>query len=670
MRANKVDTMKSLVDYLNACRDHYYNDNVSMISDEEYDSLVDDLEAMERDLGFHLSNSPTHSVGYTSVSELSKVRHDIDLLSLSKTQDVSDLINMSKISEIILMHKLDGLTCLLTYENGNLIRAETRGDGFIGEDITHNYKSIIGIPETIPVNDRVHIIGEVIINKNDFDLVNSRVTGKKYSTQRNLASGSVRTLDSKVCASRFVRFICWNANDLSTDGTMASGFDKAASYGFTVVHCVKFIGDEMKSTVENMKQVAVAKGIPIDGIVAMYNDIKYGESLGKTEHHPRCGIAYKFYEDMYETNIKDVSWSIGRTGVLTPVANFYPVEIDGTMVSNASLHNVTQFDLLNLYYGDTIVVYKSKEIIPQIKFNMSAYDHDPDATRIPVPNKCPYCGSDTFEKSDIDSDSIFLYCSNNHCSGILSNKIEYILSRNCLNINGFATKTIDKILETGYVKSVIDIFKNKKQWSESLSHMQGFSTRSVGKLVNAIDHNSVEFYRFICALCIPEIGSGTSKVLSEIIAYNIDNIKKIQKHELVSVSGIGESVANSVMNWISDSENIAYMNELRSYINIKKETNNQSSNVLENKSFVITGKLNKHSRSDLEKIITDNGGSVIGAVYSKTDYLISNEINSTSSKTQAAKKHGVKIITEDAFMQMLNSADIYGNSLSEEGRLF
>lgn len=670
MRANKVDTMKSLVDYLNACRDHYYNDNVSMISDEEYDSLVDDLEAMEKDLGFHLSNSPTHSVGYTSVSELSKVRHDIDLLSLSKTQDVSDLINMSKISEIILMHKLDGLTCLLTYENGTLLRAETRGDGFIGEDITHNYKSIIGIPETIPVNDRVHIIGEVIINKNDFDLVNSRVTGKKYSTQRNLASGSVRTLDSKVCASRFVRFICWNANDLSTDGTMASGFDKAASYGFTVVHCVKFIGDEMKSTVENMKQVAVAKGIPIDGIVAMYNDIKYGESLGKTEHHPRCGIAYKFYEDMYETNIKDVSWSIGRTGVLTPVANFYPVEIDGTMVSNASLHNVTQFDLLNLYYGDTIVVYKSKEIIPQIKFNMSAYDHDPDATRIPVPNKCPYCGSDTFEKSDIDSDSIFLYCSNNHCSGILSNKIEYILSRNCLNINGFATKTIDKILETGYVKSVIDIFKNKKQWSESLSHMQGFSARSVGKLVNAIDHNSVEFYRFICALCIPEIGSGTSKVLSEIIAYNIDNLKKIQKHELVSVSGIGESVANSVMNWISDSENIAYMNELRSYINIKKATNNQSSNVLENKSFVITGKLNKHSRSDLEKIITDNGGSVIGAVSSKTDYLISNEINSTSSKTQAAKKHGVKIITEDAFMQMLNSTDISDNILSEEGRLF
>lgn len=674
---NVKDKISSLVEYLNVCRYHYYNNNTSIISDQEYDELYDQLEQLEKESGFVLANSPTQTVGYPVNKNRSTVTHEIPLLSLKNCKEIPSFSEFCSKSETLLMHKLDGLTCLLTYDNGNLVAAETRGNGITGEDIFDNAHVFIGVPSTIPDKRHIHVIGEAIISYTDFDMINETVIksgAEPYSNPRNLASGSATHSDPTICKNRFVRFVVWNANDLSTDGKMLSGMIIAKEYGFNIVHTIKLSNSDessIDSAISNMRLRAKKDSIPIDGIVAMYNDIEYGKSLGATDHHPRCGLAFKFYEDVYTSVIQDIEWSIGRTGVLTPVAIFDPKDIEGTSVSRASLSNITIMNSLNLHKGDSIGVIKADAIIPQIKCNLSESDHVTASNKFIPPNTCPYCGGKTIiRKQTDDSDSEYLYCDNYNCAGALSKRIEYFCSKQCANIDGFAEKTVKQILEIYPVKSVSEFFITMPEWMKVLESTKGFGKRSVAKLTKSFEKSKkIKLANFINALGINEVGKVTARVLSDLSGGTVDGFKKLTYTKLSSCSGIGSVTAGSVYKWLSDEDNIKTMNELLTVFTVADEECVDSYS-LSGSSFAITGLLNNYSRSELEEMIMSNGGSVVSSVTRNTTYLITNE-ESNSSKYRNAVKYGVKIISESEFISMIGNNNT--QSISDDvmsGRLF
>lgn len=651
---DKVKRIKELVEQLNEYRDAYYNEAKSDVSDAEYDRLFDELSELENETGVVYTNSPTQSVGYEVKSELEKVKHSHPMLSLDKTKSVDDLVKFVRDKDCILSLKMDGLTCLLTYENGELVQAETRGDGEIGELITHNARVFDNIPLSIDYKGHFEIEGEAIITYEDFDKINKSLPDdKKYKNPRNLASGSVRQLDSKIAAQRHIKFIAWKVPTDIASSSFINRLQYAVELGFDTVPLLPIRGncnaEFINIVVEQLQRRANERSFPIDGLVATYNDITYGESLGMTGHHPKHSIAFKFYDEEAETVLKNIEWSMGKIGSLTPVAIFDPVEIDGTMVERASLHNVSILTKLDLQIGDTITVYKANQIIPQVKENLSAKNRE--SAYIRIPSKCPVCESPTQIVKENDSE--VLMCTNPHCKGKLLGRVSHFVSKKGMDISGLSEETIKKLIELGWIAEITDIY-NLDQYYDRLSTMSGFGKKSVDKLRKSIENSkTVRLDKFIASLSIPGIGTSQSKELVKAFgAWDKFRDASVGYYNFTQLDGFGDVLNNNIHSWFEDMSNIA--DYLASLMTFESEDNSKTNNSLNGKSFVVTGKVYKFkNRDEVKEAIEKFGGKVTGSVTKSTFALINNDIESNSSKNKKAKELGVQIINEEQLIEML-----------------
>ena len=650
---DKINRLKELTEQLNHYRDLYYNNSESLISDKQYDDLFDELQTLEEETGIVMSNSPTNTVGYEVKSKLEKVKHSHPMLSLNKTKSTDDLVKFSDGKDCIISLKLDGLTVLNTYDNGVLCQSETRGNGEEGEIVTHNTKVFDNLPLNIPFDRKFEIEGEAIITQSDFEKIN---TNGKYKNCRNLASGSVRQLDSSITKDRHVKFIAWKIPFGVTTYTM--GFEIAIQYGFEVVPYVKYNSstDNIEKKIEELKTIAKEKSLPIDGLVITYNNVEYGKSLGMTGHHPKHSLAFKFYDDIYPTELLDVEFTMGKTGVLTPTAVFQPVEIDGTIVERASLHNVSIMKELGITHkGQIVNVYKANQIIPQID---SVEENDVEITDdnmiIPV-ETCPICGADT--KIVQENDSKVLICTNDNCKGKLLGKLVHFCSKNAINIEGMSEATLQFLIDKEWVKSFKDIYKldyYRQTWKE----YDGFGDKSVYKLLDVIENSrKTTLDRFIYALSIPMIGRSTSKDIAKYCHNSIDEFTFIMENtslEFAAIDGVGVSATTSLDNWWNTNRDMFYELAEEFVFSSKKENGNISVD-LSGKVFVITGSLTHYkNREELVSVIESIGGKVSGSVSVKTSYLINNDTESNSSKNKKAKQLNIPIISEQDFIDMIS----------------
>ena len=644
---DKTKRIKQLTKLLNEYRDAYYNRGESIISDYDYDNLFDELQKLE-ETGIILSNSPTQTVGYEVKSQLEKVKHSHPMLSLGKTKSVNDLIKFSNGKDCIISLKMDGLTVLNTYENGKLIQSETRGDGEEGELITHNAKVFDNLPLQINNTHRFEIEGEAIITKNDFELINSKLSEEnKYKNPRNLASGSVRQLDNKIAKERHVKFVAWKIPFGFTHFT--EGFNFAQSIGFEVVPYVTYNSktDDIDKKIEELKSIAKEKSYPIDGLVITYDDVEYGKSLGFTGHHPKHSLAFKFYDEEVVTILKDIEWGMGRTGQLTPVALFNDVFLDGTTVNRASLHNVTILKELQLGIGDEVTAYKANEIIPQLRDNLTR------SNTITIPSNCPVCGSLT--KIEKENNSEVLICTNPNCKGKLLGKLCHAVSKKALNIDGLSEATLQKFIDRGWLQCVEDIY-HLPLYKDKISRMEGFGAKSTKKLMENIEKSKdITLDKFISSLSIPLIGTTASKDIAKFCDYDIEKFKLIMgksPYKFTKIEGFGDKMAHSLFDWWSD--NVKEFLELERHFRFKKIENNINVDKLKGQNFVITGKLHHFANRDaLKEKIESLGGKVVGSISSNTSFLINNDVNSTSSKNTKAKKLNIPIISEDDFIKMI-----------------
>lgn len=651
----KLIRIKRLIKQLNEYRDSYYNDARPVVSDAAYDKLFDELSELEKETGVVYANSPTQTVGYVVKSELEKVKHSHPMLSLDKTKSVNDLVKFSRDKDCILSLKMDGLTCLLTYENGELVQGETRGDGEVGELITHNAKVFDNIPLTIDYKGHFEIEGEAIITYDDFNKINEFLSDdKKYKNPRNLASGSVRQLDSKIASQRHIKFIAWKVPTEVASNSFINRLQYAAELGFDTVPFLPIRGNSnaefINIVIEQLQRRANERNFPIDGLVATYNDITYGESLGMTGHHPKHSIAFKFYDEEVETVLKNIEWSMGKIGSLTPVAIFDPVEIDGTMVERASLHNVSILTKLDLQIGDTIIVYKANQIIPQVKENLSAKDRE--SAYIRIPSQCPVCESSTQIVKENDSE--VLMCTNPHCKGKLLGRVSHFVSKKGMDISGLSEETIKKLIELGWIAEITDIY-NLDQYYDRLSTMSGFGKKSVDKLRKSIENSkTVRLDKFIASLSIPGIGTSQSKELVKAFgAWDKFRDASVGCYNFTQLDGFGDVLNNNIHSWFEDMSNIA--DYLASLMTFESEDNSKTNNSLNGKSFVVTGKVYKFkNRDEVKEAIEKFGGKVTGSVTKSTFALINNDIESNSSKNKKAKELGVQIINEEQLIEMLS----------------
>ena len=660
---DKIKRLKELTEQLNRYRDSYYNNSESLVSDKQYDDLFDELQSLEEETGIVMSNSPTKTVGYEVKSKLKKVKHSHPMLSLNKTKSIDELKKFANNRDCLLMCKMDGLTVLLTYENGELIQAETRGNGEEGEIITHNAKVFENIPVHIDYTGHLEVEGEAIIVYDDFEKINSKLPeNEKYKNPRNLVSGSVRQLDSNIAAQRHIKFIAWKVPYVIKEKyaikTMVDRFSLIEELGFETVPqvIIKSWEEHYDEYIKILKEIAQEKGFPIDGLVMTYNDISYGESLGMTGHHPKHSLAFKFYDDIYPTELLDVEFTMGKTGVLTPTAIFKPVEIDGSVVERASLHNISIMKELGITHkGQTVNVYKSNQIIPQID---SVEDDDIEITDdnmiIPV-ETCPICGADT--KIIQENDSKVLICTNDNCKGKLLGKLVHFCSKNAINIEGMSEATLQFLIDKGWVESFKDIYKldyYRQNWKE----YDGFGDKSVDKLLDAIENSrKTTLDRFIYSLSIPQIGRSTSKDIAKYCHNSIDEFTFIIENtslEFAAIDGVGVSATTSLDDWWNTNRDMFYELKEEFIFSSKKENGNISVD-LSGKAFVITGSLTHYkNRDELVSIIESMGGKVSGSVSAKTSYLICNDSQSSSSKNQKAKQLNIPIISEEDFINMIS----------------
>ena len=644
-------SMYRLVENLNKYRDAYYNRSESLISDKEYDKLFDKLCALEKDMGYALTTSPTQTVGYEVKSKLEKVAHDYPLLSLAKTKDLNELNEFRGNQPYILMHKLDGLTTCLTYENGELVRAETRGNGYIGEDITHNVKTYLDVPIKIPYKERLVVVGESIIQIDDFEEINSKLPeGSKFKNPRNLVSGTVRQLDSRVCAERKVRFMPFNVLEGLDD--MNSLCDRLRYLGNMVFNVVEFLGFETlnrpitEKDIEDLKDIAKRYHIPIDGLVLMYDDIAYGKSLGGTSHHFNNGIAYKFYDETVETTLKDIVWSLGRYGQLTPVAVFDTVEIDGTEVSRASVHNLSIVKKLHLHIGDNITVFKANQIIPQIAENLSEDNGEP----IPYPEKCPYCGEPVVIEQMNDTEVI--KCSNNYCTGKLKLMLAHFVSKSAMDIEGLSKSTIDKLVDGSYIKKFSDIYRLPN--IETIN-IEGFAEKSQKNLVEAIEKSrKTTLDRVLNAIGIPNIGKTASKEIAKVCGGTPEEFLTLidNRYDFTQIADFGQIMHDSIRDYFDDESNVDQFITLVKELEFPKQQSGEiKQNILSGKTVVVTGSFENFTRESITEVIEGLGAKVTGSVSKKTDYLVVGE--KAGSKLDKAKSLGIEIINENKLMSIL-----------------
>ena len=648
----KHDLMKDIVAKLNKATKAYDRGEPYM-TDKEWDNLYFSLVELEKELGYALPDSPTQRIVYQAkVLELNKVSHNHSMLSLAKTKDLDEVKSFLGDKKVVIMAKMDGLTCSLRYVDGKLVSAETRGDGLIGEDVTHNAMVIKSIPKRINYKEELIVDGEIICTKEDF-----KSFEKEYKNPRNFAAGSIRLLDSAECAKRNLTFVAWDViKGFEQWPTLIDRFLCIKDLGFTIVPSTpKYTTLELD--LAYIQEIVEHRGYPIDGIVFKFNDIAYGKSLGSTSHHFNNAIAYKFYDETYPTKVLDIEWTMGRTGVLTPVAILEPVDIDGTEVSRASLHNVSvlKATLGDLpYYGQKVEVFKANMIIPQIKSAVLWEDVDLKEgecmTGIAMPCTCPICGQ-ILEYNNNDG-VITLHCKNSQCDGKLINKLDHFCSKKGLDIKGLSKATLEKLIGWGYVNNCEDIFK-LHMWMEKWMNKPGFGVKSVDKILNAIEEaKNTTFDKVISAAGIPLIGGAVAKDLSKKFE-NYESFRKaIDKgFDFTVFDGYGPEMNKALLTFdYSELDRIVENSLIINYI--KEEDKEQT---LEGKVFVITGKLkNYKNRDELKKQIESFGGKVSGSVTKKTDYLINNDNTSTSSKNTNAKTLGIPIITEEEFIKIFD----------------
>lgn len=652
-KLNKInERIKELVDLLNKASEAYYNEDREIMSNFEYDKLYDELLDLENKYDIHLENSPTKNVGIEVATILPKVRHEKPMLSLDKTKDREALKDWLSDKEGVLSYKLDGLTIVLTYDNGKLTRGVTRGNGEIGEDITNNCKIIKNLPTKINIKGHLVIRGEAIITYTDFNEINENIAEgeEKFKNPRNLCSGAIRNLDPKVTRDRKVKVIIFSLVEYDGDEkekvnkTFTSQMDFLDDLGFETVTRKRVNNNNILDTIDWYAKDVVSEDFPSDGLVLMYDDIEYGKSLGSTSKFPRNAIAFKWQDEIAKTKLLDIEWSPSRTGLINPVAIFEPVELEGTIVKRASLHNVSIVEELKLGIGDTISVYKANMIIPQVESN------DTKSNNYKLPDKCPACNSKLIINNNDGVKT--LVCENPDCPIKHTKSFENFVSRNCMNIEGISIATIETFIKAGFVKKFSDLYKLEK-YKDKIIDIEGFGEKSYENIITAINKSKeTDLYRFINSLGINGIGHANSKVLSKHFNDDLDKLINASLEDLTNIKDIGPVLAKSIYDYFKDQNNIDEIKELRKYISFNK--NSKGDKKLENMVFVITGSFNTYeNRDELVKVIEDNGGKVSSSVSKNTNYLINNDINSNSSKNKKAKELNVKIINEEMFKEMI-----------------
>lgn len=659
--SKKIDEMKQLVEDLVKASNAYYNSGNPIMSDREFDEKIRQLEQLERETNIIFSNSPTQNVGAIVLGKLSKIKHEHKpMLSLEKVHSAKEIIDFADNKPLTAMIKLDGLSVRLTYENGKLVRGETRGNGIEGSDITEHVKQFTNVPLTIAKEDTYVVDGEAIITEEDFLAINAALPegGEQYKNSRNLASGTLSLLDTALVKERKLRFVLWDVIKGEANNSFVESLNLAESLGFTVVP-YQFVEDTLNEDLldfynDRILDRAKELGYPCDGVVWKFDDIAYGETKGQTSHHFCNAVAYKFKDETYETTLKEIQWTMGKTGTLTPVAIFQPVEIDGTTVERASVHNVSILTQLDLRPGDTITVYKANQIIPQIDKNLSEPYHV--SSYLELPGCCPICGGITEVRRDNSAD--VLMCTNEDCQGKLLGKLAHAVSKNALNIEGLSEATLEFLIEQGWVKSLRDLFKlepYKTEWA----HHPGFGKKSVMKLFEQLEEKrSTNLERFLYAQSIPLIGRTASKQISQFCNGDIeifcDIMSNREAHMFLMIDGFGKTMCDSLVAWMD--KHFREFFELKEEFKFIVETNeNKNSSVdLSGKTFVITGALNHYSnRDELKTQLENMGAKVSGSVSKNTFALICNE-DAGSSKSKKATELGVQVWTEEQLLAYIN----------------
>lgn len=658
MKPIEKEMMLGMISILNDASYAYYNTRNPIMSDKEFDMRLEDLKELEKETGIVFSNSPTQDVvGWPILDELPKAVHNHEMLSLNKCHSIQEIVEFSNNKELVASVKLDGMTASLLYENGIFVKGESRGNGHVGVDITEHIKQFMNIPLKINKKNRYIVDGECIISDDDFAKINQN---GEYKNSRNLIAGTLNSLDTTVVSQRRAKFIVWDVIEGGNSDNLTDNLNDAESLGFSVVpfwYPVNLESKKLQSTLDYVFEYASDEGLPCDGVVFKFNDIEYGKSLGKTEHHFRNGIAYKKEDDVYKTKLIDVEWNCSKSGQLTPVAIFEPVDIDGSIVNRASLHNVSIFEDLNLCIDDTIEIYKANMIIPQIKRNVSAeqrqYIEAIEAPTIYIPEYCPICGCKTKIKQD--NNSKVLVCTNENCKGKLLGKLTHYVSKNAMDIKGLSESTLEKFIELGWINDFKDIYLLKHHAIEMVK-FDGFGETSVKKLLNSIEKSRITTLdRFIYSLSIPLIGRSASKTIAEHFNYDLngllDNFGFWKSFDWTTLDGFGKAMSDSMDKFITDNVT-KYFVDLPGYLIFKKPETTSSSNSLEGKVFCITGSLNCFTnRDEVKEKIESLGGKVSNTVNAKTDYLVCNEA-SDSSKYKKAQSLGVKIVNEDELIKM------------------
>lgn len=649
MMNKKIDRMRELNEILAKAADAYYNTGIEIMTDHEYDALYDELTVLEAETGVILSGSRTQKVGYEVSSSLQKVKHSSKMLSLDKTKSVEELTDWLGENKGFLSWKLDGLTLVLSYDNGALTQAVTRGNGEIGEDVTANARHIKGIPTQIPFKGHLVVRGESLMKYSDFNRVNSEIEdGSKYKNPRNLCVGTVRNLDPRVTAERNINFFAFNlvSADNYEENSFAERLEWLNSLGFQTVYGVAVDRDDLSQEISWFKSEIQNNEFPSDGLVLMLDDVAYGLSLGETSHAPRNGIAFKWRDETVDTKLLEVEWSASRTGLLNPVAVFEPVELEGTTVSRASVHNVSIVKSLKLGIGDTLSIYKANMIIPQVLENKTCSD------TLEIPAECPVCSGKTEIKLS-DDDVQTLYCINPDCPAKHLGRFEHFVQRDAINIVGMSTATIETFVSEGFIKRFRD-FYHLEDHQDKIVSLEGFGMKSYTKIQDAINaSHHTELSRVLYALGIPNIGRTASRLICAVYG-SPDELEGLTAEELTAIDGIGDVLAGEYVKYFSDPSNIREYRELLAELELSEPEPVNTLSGIAGKTFVITGSVSIwKNRNELKSFIEANGGKVAGSVSSKTDYLINNDAASNSTKNKTAKSLGVPIITEEEFKEMI-----------------
>lgn len=645
---DKKNRISELVELLNKASKAYYQDDEEIMSNFEYDRLYDELVMLEKQTGIVLSTSPTSFVGYEAVDELPKQRHAYHMLSLDKTKDREELRSWLKDQKALLSWKLDGLTVVLTYENGQLSNAVTRGNGEIGEVITNNARTFINIPLSISYTGNLIVRGEAVIGYSDFERINDTIDNpdEKYKNPRNLCSGSVRALNNEVTASRSVRFIAFSfvSSDEISFNTRTEQMEFLASLGFECVEYHLVDSDTILDEISSYAAKIESFDIPSDGLVLSYDDLEYSKSLGRTAKFPKDSIAFKWADEIKNTKLLEIEWSPSRTGLINPVAIFTPVELEGTTVSRASVHNISILEELMLGIGDEISVYKANMIIPQIAENLTR------SKSVVIPSKCPCCNGDTEVKMIKMAKS--LYCTNPDCPAKQIKRFTHFVSRDAMNIEGLSEATLEKFVDLGFIKSYSDIY-NISEHKEEIIGLEGFGEKSYNNLCESIKQSrNVHLANFVYSLGIPGVGLSNAKLICRAFDYDFDRIFNLTSEDLVAVDKIGDVIAASFDEYVHNKGNALEIEKLRELMIFPKEDEVVNDSPLSGKSIVITGSLNMFSnRKEMQKAIEAKGGIVAGSVSKSTFVLVNNDINSSSSKNKTAKQNNIPIMTEEDFVK-------------------